>query len=93
VREVLAREVGWTAPREMTPLNDEQIKAVLTCYSDGQLSRYAAMCEIGFEPEQYAEFVDLMHRLSVPWPKVDRDRIEQEAEIVAQAIMEANDED
>jgi hypothetical protein len=28
-----------------------------------------------------------MHRLSVPWPKVDRDRIEQEAEIFSQAIM------
>jgi hypothetical protein len=92
VRDLLAREVGWTEPRETAPPGDDQIRDVLFRYSDGRLSRHAAMNQINLEPHQYADFVELMRRLSVPWPQIDRNRIDQEAEIVAQAIRGASDE-
>jgi plasmid stability protein len=93
VRDLLAREVGWSGAKEVAPLDDEKALPVLRAYSEQRISRRRAMEAIGLEPDRYSDFVDAMERLAVPWPKVDRAQVEREAEIVAQAIEQANDED
>ncbi len=93
VRDLVAREVGWNGQVEPAPLDDEQVWPVLTNYSNGRTSRRRAMDEIGLSAEKYSEFVDLMRRHCVPWPKIDREQVEREAEIVVAAIKEAGDED
>ena len=92
VRDLMAREVGWSGPEGAASLEDERVLSVLRTYSEGRTTRRRAMDEIGLAPDQYSDFVDLMQRLRVPWPQVDRKQIERQAEIVAEAIEEASDE-
>lgn len=93
VRNLLAREVGWSANPPPAPLDDARLRPVLAAYSGRKVSRRQAMDALGLAPERQADFVDAMNRLSVPWPNADPDQIEREAEIVVQAIREAEDED
>ena len=93
VRDLLAREVGWSAPTEAVPFADAKALPVLMAYSERRISRRRAMEAIGLEPDRYPDFVDAMERLAVPWPKVDRAQVEREAGIVARAIEAARDED
>jgi len=64
-----ALETG--GPEESTPVDSERLLSVLKSYSEGRASRRRAMDEIGLAPERYCDFVDLMERHDVPWPKVD----------------------
>jgi len=80
-------------PEGPTPVESERVLSVLKSYSEGRTSRRRAMDEIGFAPDRYSDFIDLMERHDVSWPKVDRKQIEREAEIVAEAIEDASDED
>lgn len=93
VRDLLAREVGWSAAETPAPLDDAKARPVLVAYSEQRISRRQAMDALGLAPERQEDFVEAMNRLSVPWPKVDPEQIEREAEIVVQAIHEAHDED
>jgi streptomycin 6-kinase len=74
-------------------MDDARALPALRAYSEGRIPRRRAMESLGLEPDQYAVFVDAMTRLSVPWPAVDRAQVEQEAELVVQAIKAARDED
>ena len=93
VRELLAREVGWSGATEAAPIDDEKASPVLRAYSEGRIPRRRAMESLGLEPDQYVASVAAMTRLCVPWPAVDREQVEREAEIVVQAIEAACDED
>lgn len=92
IRHLVAREVGWP-DQEPAPPDDDTVRRVLTAYSERRVTRRRAMDEIGLRSDQYSDFVDLMSRLSVPWPSISRAQIEREAEIVAQAIAEARNAD
>ncbi len=92
VRDLLAREVGWSANEASAVLDDARARPVLLAYSAGSLSRRQAMQALDLEPERQADFVEAMNRFSIAWPKADPEQIEQEAEIVAGAIREAGDE-
>jgi hypothetical protein len=91
VRELLAREIGWSANEASTPLDDAKARPVLSAYSEGRISRRQAMESLDLTPERHVEFVEAMNRLSVPWPKADPEQIEREADIVVQAIQESAD--
>jgi hypothetical protein len=72
-------------PDGSAPFDGERSLSVLKSYSEGRTSRRRAMDEIGLAPDRYSDFVELMERHDVPWPKVDRSQIEREAEIVVEA--------
>jgi hypothetical protein len=93
VRELLAREIGWSANEASTPLDDARARPALLAYSERRISRRQAMESLDLTPERQGEFVEAMNRLSVPWPKADRDQIEREAEILVQAIQESGDDE
>jgi plasmid stability protein len=93
VRDLLAKEVGWSGETRSAPIDDGKAFPVLHAYSEGRIPRRRAMESLGLEPDQYSAFVDAMTRLSVPWPAVDREQVEREADIVVQAIEAAHDED
>jgi len=44
------------------------------------------MREVGLEPTQLGAFNDLMWLYEIAWPRPDREKAEQEGEIVAEAI-------
>ena len=89
VRELLAREVGWSANEVPAPLDDARARPVLLAYSERTISRRRAMEALDLTPERHADFVEAMNRLSIPWPNADPEQIEREADIVIQAIQEA----
>lgn len=93
VRDLLAREVGWTSARPDPQLDHGAALPVLQEYSVGRLTRRQAMDALGLAPERQPEFVAAMNRHSVPWPSPDPVQIELEAELVADAIREAEGED
>src|SRR3954466_16149179 len=78
VRDLLAREVGWSANETPAPLDDARARPVLLGYSQRRISRRQAMEALNLTPERHAEFVEAMNRLSVPWPKADPEQIERE---------------
>ena len=86
------RALESECPEGPPPVDSERVLSVLKSYSEGRTTRRRAMDEIGLAPDRYSDFVDLMDRRDVPWPKVDRNQIEREAEIVAEAIEDASDE-
>jgi hypothetical protein len=92
VRDLLAREVGWSGSGPLAPLDDVRAAPVLEAYSAGRISRRQAMQALDLDPERQPEVVEAMNRLGIPWPEIDRGQIDQEAEIVVQAILEAADE-
>ena len=89
VREVLAREVGWTGDRNGQAIDDATALPVLRAYSEGRASRREAMETLGLPPERRADFVAAMNRLGIAWPRPDPEQIDQEAEIVVEAIRGA----
>ena len=93
LRDLLAHEVGWTAAEPAAPFDDAKALPVLRAYSDRRMSRRQAMDALGLTPDRYPDFVDAMNRLSVPWPKVDPEQIDREAETVVQAIQTARNAD
>lgn len=54
--------------------------------------RRATMDRLGLTPDRQPEFVDAMNRLSVSWPSPDPEQIEREAELVVEAIRNAEHE-
>jgi hypothetical protein len=92
VRDLLAREVGWSADRKPAPLDPDRARPLLEAYSEGRISRRQVMDALGLPPERHADFVDAMNRLAVPWPQPNREQIETEAEVVVRAIQGAADE-
>lgn len=84
-----AREVARNETEGPLPPDHDWVLQVLSDYSDSRSSRRRAMDELGLASDRYPDFVDLMERLDVPWPKLDRNQIEREAEFVAEASSEA----
>jgi negative regulator of replication initiation len=93
VRDLLAREVGWSAEQPLLPPDDAGTRPVLQAYAAGKLTRRQAMDRLGLPPDRYPDFASAMNRLSVPWPKPDPAQIEREADLVVQAIRDARGED
>jgi plasmid stability protein len=93
VRDLLAREVGWATADAPAPLEGEQARSVLLAYAEGRMSRRQAMDALGLAPERYSNFVEAMNTMSVPWPKLDPEQIEREADILVQAMSVPKDED
>ena len=63
VRELLAREVGWSGATEAAPIDDEKASPVLRAYSEGRIPRRRAMESLGLEPDQYVASVAAMSPL------------------------------
>lgn len=93
VRDLLAREVGWSAMKAEPPVDAKAAAPILQAYSCGRLSRRQAMGRLGLSPDRYPEFVEAMNRSSVAWPTLDPEQIEGEAALVAAAIEENDDAD
>lgn len=89
VRDVLAREVGWVGGQDERALDSASALPVLRAYSNGRTSRREAMEALGLPPERRADFVEAMNRLDVEWPTPDPEQIDQEAELVVEAIRGA----
>jgi hypothetical protein len=93
VRDLLAREVGWSANEAPAPLDDAGARPVLLAYSQRTISRRQAMEALDLTPERHVAFVEAMNGLSILWPEVDPEQIEHEADIVVQAIQESADDE
>jgi prevent-host-death family protein len=52
----------------------------LIAYSRGEVSRNEAMDAVGVDRSEVAEFARLMNSDRIPWPKVDRQQAEGEAD-------------
>jgi len=88
VRDLLAREVGWSARQPSLSPDDAEARPVLQACSSGKLTRRQAMDRLGLPPDRYPDFASTMNRLAIPWPKPDPAQIEREAELVVQAIQD-----
>ena len=93
VRNLLAREVGWSPDLAEHNLDEADALPVLQRYSAGEITRKQAMQALSLSPDRYGDFCETMARLAVAWPQPDREQIDREADIVVHAIGEAADED
>ncbi len=93
VRNLLAREVGWSPGGEAAPIDEAAAAPILESYSGGEVTRRQAMEALGLSPDRQPEFVVLMNRLKIPWPSPDPKQVDEEAELVASAIQENGHED
>jgi hypothetical protein len=66
---------------------------ILTKYSSGGLKRSEAMRRLGLDLVELDKFIELMERYEIPWPVLDRERAEKEAETVAATTKDARDEE
>jgi prevent-host-death family protein len=58
----------------------------LIAYSRGEISRNESMLGIGIDPSDTAIFAARMNTERIPWPKVDRQQAEMEAEELLEAV-------
>lgn len=87
VLETVWDAVQTTWPQEVNEWREaEKTAQTLRRYSAGVITRAEAMREIGLDVSELDAFVDLMNRHQISWPKIDRERAEQEGELVAAAI-------
>lgn len=57
VRDVLAREVGWSTGETRAPIDDTKARPLLQSYSEGRVTRRQPMNLLGIGPDRYQEFV------------------------------------
>ena len=98
LRELLAKEIGWTGgTADGIEVDAGVVASALAQYSSGGISRREAMSRCGLSIDKYSDFVDLMQAMDVKWPVPDPRRIEQQALVVSEAIdaasSEANDDE
>ncbi|MGY2049133.1 ribbon-helix-helix protein, CopG family [Methylobacterium sp. JK268] len=84
IRDLLMREIGWKEATDgVTPsLTDERRHAILTAYSRGEAGRGDTMVALGLDPSEVGAFARLMNGSGVAWPRPDRARAEEAAEIL-----------
>jgi hypothetical protein len=72
--------IGRETARRIATLPNKVARDFLIAYSRGEISRSEAMKGIGMDPTDVAAFSALMNSNSIPWPKVDREQAEREAD-------------
>ena len=58
----------------------------MIAYSRGEISRSEAMVGIDLDPSDTATFAVRMNAERIPWPKVDRQQAEKEADELLEAV-------
>ncbi|MDP4021340.1 hypothetical protein Q8W71_01785 [Methylobacterium sp. NEAU 140] len=89
VRDLLAREVGWSPVPDTPVVAEASAVPILRAYSEGRLTRRQAMQALHLAPDRQVDFVAAMNRFAIPWPQPDPGQIDREAALVAAAIAEA----
>lgn len=74
------------AARQVAALANSTDRDFLIAYSRSEISRSEAMVGIGIDPSETANFAARMNAERIPWPKVDRQRAEKEADELLEAV-------
>ena len=77
-------DLPGSASRQIASLANLTDRDFQIAYSRGDISRGEAMAGIGLDPSDVSGFAARMNSERIPWPKVDR----QEAEKEAQGLLE-----
>ncbi|MCK9908188.1 type II toxin-antitoxin system Phd/YefM family antitoxin [Microbacteriaceae bacterium K1510] len=72
--------------RQIATLANSAARDFLITYSRGEISRSEAMIGIGLDPSDTATFAARMNAERIPWPKVDRQQAEKEADELLEAV-------
>jgi prevent-host-death family protein len=83
---VAATETAPGKKRDGSPLTGQTERDVLIAYSRGQIARSDAMLAIGMDPSDPRAFAARMNALKIPWPKVEREQAEREAEELLEIV-------
>lgn len=68
------------AARRIASLPNKVNRDFLIAYSRDEISRSEAMKGVRIDPTDVAAFAALMNSSGIPWPKVDREQAEREAD-------------
>jgi len=72
----------------VSPVPNRNDRDFLIAYSREEISRNEAMRGIGIDPSLVASFAAVMNANGMPWPKVDREKAEQDADALRDFIEE-----
>jgi prevent-host-death family protein len=79
-------EMSREAAHRIATLANSTERDFLIAYSRGEISRSEAMVGIGIDPSETAAFAARMNAERIPWPKVDRQQAEKEADELLEAV-------
>ncbi|HEY2754590.1 MAG TPA: type II toxin-antitoxin system Phd/YefM family antitoxin [Pseudolabrys sp.] len=72
--------------RRISGLPNRTERDFLIAYSRGEISRSEAMIGMGLDPSETATFAARVNGERIPWPKVDRQQAEKEADELLEAV-------
>jgi prevent-host-death family protein len=85
-RNTAVASLSDEAAGRIASLPNKATRDFLIAYSRTEISRREAMDGIGMEPTDTVAFASLMNSEGIPWPKVDRERAERQADGLLELI-------